>query len=358
MSQTNQSWGGRFTQPTNEFVQLFNASIDFDRILAPFDIKGSIAHATMLGECGIIELQEKDQIIKGLTQVLSEIENGDFIWSYSLEDVHMNIESRLVEIIGDTGKKLHTGRSRNDQVATDIRLYLLDKIDVVIGLIESMQSALVKLAEQHTTTIMPGFTHLQAAQPVSFAHHLMAYYEMLERDKERFNDARIRTNTMPLGSAALAGTTYPIDREITAKLLGLPYPGGPYIEKLAKEGNHLAYKLPVSMVKQDNCNFSLSGLKTAVRYLIAELGELSLKQKEDIRNARKHIQTTSFDIHRMPEHNDKINSKKLFSKNTPAQINLRRSKRLQKSEQNSTNHAYISTNQQHEAELLVFFSKN
>jgi argininosuccinate lyase len=220
MSKTNQSWGGRFTQPTDEFVQFFNASIDFDKLLAPFDIAGSIAHATMLSECGIILPSEKDIIIKGLEQVLSEIESGNFKWSYELEDVHMNVEARLVAIVGDTGKKLHTGRSRNDQVATDIRLYLRDKIDNIINLITSLQSALVDLADKHTSSIMPGFTHLQAAQPISFAHHLMAYYEMLKRDKERFENARIRTNTMPLGSAALAGTTYPIDRKITAKLLG------------------------------------------------------------------------------------------------------------------------------------------
>jgi argininosuccinate lyase len=220
MSKTNQSWGGRFTQPTDEFVQFFNASIDFDKLLAPFDIAGSIAHATMLSECGIILPSEKDIIIKGLEQVLSEIESGEFVWKYELEDVHMNVEARLVAIVGDTGKKLHTGRSRNDQVATDIRLYLRDKIDGVISLITSLQSALVDLADKHTSSIMPGFTHLQAAQPISFAHHLMAYYEMLKRDKERFENARIRTNTMPLGSAALAGTTYPIDRKITAKLLG------------------------------------------------------------------------------------------------------------------------------------------
>jgi argininosuccinate lyase len=220
MSKTNQSWGGRFTQPTDEFVQFFNASIDFDKLLAPFDIAGSIAHVTMLSECGIILPSEKDIIIKGLEQVLSEIESGNFKWSYELEDVHMNVEARLVAIVGDTGKKLHTGRSRNDQVATDIRLYLRDKIDNVINLITSLQSALVDLADKHTSSIMPGFTHLQAAQPISFAHHLMAYYEMLKRDKERFENARIRTNTMPLGSAALAGTTYPIDRKITAKLLG------------------------------------------------------------------------------------------------------------------------------------------
>jgi argininosuccinate lyase len=220
MAKTNQSWGGRFTQPTDEFVQFFNASIDFDKLLAPFDIAGSIAHATMLSECGIILPSEKDIIIKGLERVLSEIESGDFKWSYELEDVHMNVEARLVAIVGDTGKKLHTGRSRNDQVATDIRLYLRDKIDNIINLITSLQSALVDLADKHTSSIMPGFTHLQAAQPISFAHHLMAYYEMLKRDKERFENARIRTNTMPLGSAALAGTTYPIDRKITAKLLG------------------------------------------------------------------------------------------------------------------------------------------
>jgi argininosuccinate lyase len=217
---TNQSWGGRFSQPTDEFVQLFNASIDFDKLLAPFDIQGSIAHADMLAQCSIITQNEGQAIIKGLKSVQLEIENGTFNWRYDLEDVHMNIEARLVEMVGDVGKKLHTGRSRNDQVATDIRLYLRDKIDRISNNIRDLKRTLVDLAEAHTHTIMPGFTHLQAAQPISFSHHLMAYYEMLTRDNERLSDTRKRLNSMPLGSAALAGTTYPINREITAKLLG------------------------------------------------------------------------------------------------------------------------------------------
>lgn len=216
---TNKSWGARFNQPTNEFVKFFNASIDFDKILAPYDIAGSIAHATMLAQCNIITDNEKQIIIDGLKTILIEIENDKFQWSIELEDVHMNIECRLIEIIGDIGKKLHTGRSRNDQVATDIRLYLRDNLQLISREIIKLQKGLIALAEKHTQTIMPGFTHLQAAQPISFAHHLMAYYEMLQRDNSRLNDCLKRINIMPLGSAALAGTTYPIDRNITAKLL-------------------------------------------------------------------------------------------------------------------------------------------
>ncbi len=219
-TQTNQSWGGRFNEPTDEFVKIFGASVFFDKILAPFDIQGSIAHATMLQEVGILSAEEKTQIIQGLEQVLGEIEAGEFDWSVDLEDVHMNVESRLTQLIGDAGKKLHTGRSRNDQVATDIRLYLRAQVDAILGEVARLQHALLDLAEQEAATILPGFTHLQAAQPVSFGHHLMAYFEMLSRDKERLIDCRKRINSMPLGSAALAGTTYPINRERTAELLG------------------------------------------------------------------------------------------------------------------------------------------
>ncbi|MBT5784123.1 MAG: argininosuccinate lyase, partial [Candidatus Thioglobus sp.] len=217
---TNQSWGGRFNQPTDEFVKIFGASVFFDKILAPYDVQGSIAHATMLQEVGILTIDEKDQIIKGLNQILAEIDAGKFEWSVALEDVHMNIESRLTEICGDAGKKLHTGRSRNDQVATDIRLYLRDQVDAITLEIKRLQVALLDLAEKEASTIMPGFTHLQAAQPLSFGHHMMAYFEMLSRDAERLVDCRKRMNSMPLGSAALAGTTYPINRERTAELLG------------------------------------------------------------------------------------------------------------------------------------------
>ena len=217
---TNQSWGGRFNEPTDAFVKIFGASVFFDKILAPYDIQGSIAHATMLNEVGVLTVEEKDSIVKGLNQILDEINSGEFEWSVALEDVHMNVESRLTAICGNAGKKLHTGRSRNDQVATDIRLYLRDQVDVITKEVERLQLALLDLAEKEASTIMPGFTHLQAAQPVSFGHHMMAYFEMLTRDAERLSDCRKRINAMPLGSAALAGTTYSIDRKRTAELLG------------------------------------------------------------------------------------------------------------------------------------------
>ena len=217
---TSTMWGGRFSEATDKFVAEFTASVNFDKRMATQDIAGSIAHATMLGECGIITKDESQKIVDGLNQVKGEIERGEFVWKVELEDVHMNVESRLTTLIGDVGKKLHTGRSRNDQVATDIRLYLRDETDKIVGLIHKLQTGLLDLASQHTTTIMPGFTHLQTAQPVSFAHHVMAWFEMLTRDRERFIQTRSRINQMPLGSAALAGTTYPIDRTITAKLLG------------------------------------------------------------------------------------------------------------------------------------------
>ncbi|WP_174700920.1 argininosuccinate lyase [Moraxella equi] len=213
-------WGGRFSEATDRFVAEFTASVNFDKRMANQDIQGSIAHATMLGQCGIITADESRQIVDGLTQIKGEIERGEFEWRVELEDVHMSVESRLTALIGDVGKKLHTGRSRNDQVATDIRLYLRDETDKIIALIGKLQNGLLDLASKHTTTIMPGFTHLQTAQPVSFSHHVMAWFEMLCRDSERFAQTRIRINQMPLGSAALAGTTYPIDRTITARLLG------------------------------------------------------------------------------------------------------------------------------------------
>ena len=217
---TNQSWGGRFNEPTDAFVKIFGASVFFDKILAPYDIQGSIAHATMLNEVGVLTVEEKDSIVKGLNQILDEINSDEFEWSVALEDVHMNVESRLTAICGNAGKKLHTGRSRNDQVATDIRLYLRDQVDVITKEVKRLQLALLDLAEKEASTIMPGFTHLQAAQPVSFGHHMMAYFEMLTRDAERLSDCRKRINAMPLGSAALAGTTYSIDRKRTAELLG------------------------------------------------------------------------------------------------------------------------------------------
>ena len=219
-SKKNHLWGGRFNQPTDEFVKIFGASVTFDKVLAIYDIEGSIAHATMLYEVNVLTSNELKQILEGLDKVKDEIVNDQFSWSVELEDVHMNIESRLTEICGDSGKKLHTGRSRNDQVATDIRLYLRDQVQLITKELERLLNALLDLAEQEKETIMPGFTHLQAAQPISFGHHLLAYFEMLKRDRERLQESFKRINTMPLGSAALAGTSYPINRERTAELLG------------------------------------------------------------------------------------------------------------------------------------------
>ena len=213
-------WGGRFTEPTDAFVEAFTASVSFDRRLYRHDIQGSIAHATMLAQVGVLTAKERDAIVKGLKAIEAEIERGEFAWSGALEDVHTNIEARLIERIGDAGKKLHTGRSRNDQVATDLRLYLRDGIDAVRAELKRLQTALVDIAEHEAETLMPGFTHLQVAQPVTFGHHLLAWFEMLARDAARLRDCRARVNVMPLGSAALAGTSYPIDRAYTAKLLG------------------------------------------------------------------------------------------------------------------------------------------
>ncbi|MHA3060435.1 argininosuccinate lyase [Acinetobacter sp. ANC 4636] len=219
-NETSGMWGGRFTEATDAFVAEFTASVQFDQRFYQQDIAGSIAHATMLAKVGVLTEAERDDIIQGLTEIRQEIEAGTFEWRIDLEDVHMNIESRLTNRIGITGKKLHTGRSRNDQVATDIRLYVRDEIDDILKLLERLQKGILGLAAKNTATIMPGFTHLQTAQPVTFGHHLMAWFEMLVRDSERLIDCRKRVNRMPLGSAALAGTTYPIDRAYTAELLG------------------------------------------------------------------------------------------------------------------------------------------
>lgn len=217
--ETNQSWGGRFNEPVDAFVARFTASVDFDKRLYKHDIMGSIAHAKMLAEVGVLTNIERDAIIEGLNQIQQEIEAGAFEWRVDLEDVHMNIEAKLTERIGVTGKKLHTGRSRNDQVATDIRLWLRDEITRIQSEVIRLQQGILDLAEREADTIMPGFTHLQTAQPVTFGHHLLAWFEMLSRDYERLVDCRKRVNRMPLGSAALAGTTYPIDRLVTCKLL-------------------------------------------------------------------------------------------------------------------------------------------
>lgn len=221
---TNQQWGGRFNEPTDAFVQRFTASIQFDQRLYRHDIQGSIAHATMLEKAGVLTSDERDTIIKGLNEVQDDIEAGRQEWSIPLEDVHMNVESALTQKIGITGKKLHTGRSRNDQVATDIRLWLRDEVDAISAELTRLQTGMITLAEGEADTIMPGFTHLQTAQPVTFGHHLLAWNEMLERDFGRLQDCRQRLNQSPLGAAALAGTTYPIDRHLTASLMGFEAP--------------------------------------------------------------------------------------------------------------------------------------
>lgn len=213
-------WQGRFSEATDAFVEAFTASVGFDQRLYKQDIAGSKAHARMLARIGVLTESECELIQQGLSGIEIDIEQGRFEWSVALEDVHMNIEARLTEKIGAVGKKLHTGRSRNDQVATDIRLYLREAIDAALEELQRLQKGLVELAEQHTDTIMPGFTHLQVAQPVSFAHHLMAWFEMLARDGQRLRDCRRRVNLLPLGAAALAGTTYPIDRAYVAEQLG------------------------------------------------------------------------------------------------------------------------------------------
>ena len=220
----NKLWGGRFTEPTDAFVQRFTSSVGFDRRLFQQDIDGSVAHAKMLVKAGILTTDEVSQILDGLESIRQDITDDNFEWSVKLEDVHMNIEAALTSRIGDVGKKLHTGRSRNDQVATDIRLYVRAEIDQIADLITRLQSTLLGVAEKEASTIMPGFTHLQTAQPVSFGHHIMAWYEMLNRDYDRLADCRKRVNVSPLGAAALAGTTYPIDRFFTAKQLGFDAP--------------------------------------------------------------------------------------------------------------------------------------
>jgi len=220
LNKKSTAWSGRFNEPVAELVKKYTASVDFDKRLAEFDIAGSIAHAQMLGAQNIISLDDVAQIEKGLAEILAEIQAGSFEWLLDLEDVHLNIEKRLTDKIGDAGKRLHTGRSRNDQVATDVRLWLRATVDDILLAIQKLQLSIVDLAEQHVDTIMPGFTHLQVAQPVTFGHHLLAYFEMLKRDAERFTDCRKRINRLPLGAAALAGTSYPINREMVATSLG------------------------------------------------------------------------------------------------------------------------------------------
>ena len=221
---TNQAWGGRFNEPVDDFVARFTASVNFDQRFYRQDIQGSIAHAKMLCEADVLTADERDQIINGLQEIEAQIESGEFVWSIPLEDVHMNIEAALTEKIGIVGKKLHTGRSRNDQVATDIKLWLRDQIDQIGPILTRLQRGMIELAASEANTIMPGFTHLQTAQPVTFGHHLLAWNEMLERDYSRLQDCRQRLNQSPLGAAALAGTTYPINREYTAEALSFDKP--------------------------------------------------------------------------------------------------------------------------------------
>jgi len=220
LANKSQAWSALFTEPMSELVQRYTASVGFDQRLWRADMQGSLAHAQMLARQGVISAQDLADIERGMAQIGAEIESGAFEWKLELEDVHLNIEARLTALVGDAGKRLHTGRSRNDQVATDVRLWLRGEIDQLHPLLLGMQRALVELAAQHTDTVMPGFTHLQVAQPVSFAHHLLAYVEMFARDADRLADVRRRTNQLPLGAAALAGTSYPLDRELVARILG------------------------------------------------------------------------------------------------------------------------------------------
>jgi argininosuccinate lyase len=221
---TEKAWSGRFSEPVNELVKRFTASVGFDKRLAAVDIQGSLAHAQMLAKVGVISADDLAAITRGMDQLSQEIASQTFVWDVAREDVHMNIEARLIELIGEAGKRLHTGRSRNDQVATDIRLWLRGEIDGLLALVHALQHAVLGVAETHAATIMPGFTHLQVAQPVTFGHHLMAYVEMFTRDAARLRDCRARLNQCPLGAAALAGTSYPIDREMVASALGFAQP--------------------------------------------------------------------------------------------------------------------------------------
>jgi argininosuccinate lyase len=249
-------WGGRFTESTDAFVESFTASIGFDHRLYRYDIAGSIAHARMLAHVGIISEAECKRIVDGLEDIRADIERGDFAWSVALEDIHMNIEARLIERIGEAGKKLHTGRSRNDQVATDLRLYLRDEIDTLCAELDRLQAALLELAEREVNTIMPGFTHLQVAMPVSFGHHMLAWIEMLERDYQRLLDCRRRVNLMPLGAAALAGTSFPIDRAYTARLLGFDAPAANSLDAVSDRDFVIEFCSAAALVMMHLSRFS------------------------------------------------------------------------------------------------------
>ena len=249
-------WSGRFNEPTDAFVEAFTASVAFDQRLYRYDIQGSIAHARMLARQGIITDKDRDAIIAGLEQIRQRIEQGDFSWSIELEDVHMNVESALTEAIGIAGKKLHTARTRKDQVATDIRLWLRDEIESIRDAILCLQKALLDAAEREAETILPGFTHLQTAQPVTFGHHLMAWFEMLERDRARLADCNRRLNIMPLGAAALAGTSYPIDRHYTAELLGFERPSENSLDAVSDRDFAIEFSADASILMMHLSRFS------------------------------------------------------------------------------------------------------
>ena len=256
MTSGNKLWGGRFTQSTDAFVQAFTASVTFDQRLAQYDIQGSIAHARMLERIGVLTQIETSAIVDGLSDIGVEIDRGLFNWSIELEDVHMNIEAKLTERIGDIGKKLHTGRSRNDQVATDIRLYLREEIARILSEIRRLQIALLDLAEKEANTIMPGFTHLQVAQPITFGHHLMAWFEMLSRDCGRLSDCRDRVNVMPLGAAALAGTSFPIDRDYTCELLEFDHPAPNSLDAVSDRDFAIEFTAAASLIMVHLSRFS------------------------------------------------------------------------------------------------------
>jgi len=252
----NKLWGGRFAEDTDAFVEAFTASITFDQRLANQDIQGSVAHAEMLHKVGILTAQELSDIKEGLESIRIDAEAGNIEWSVALEDVHMNIEARLTDRIGIAGKKLHTGRSRNDQIATDIRLWLREQIDFIGSEITRLQQGLVSVAEREAHTILPGFTHLQVAQPITFGHHMMAWYEMLERDFDRLMDCRKRMNVMPLGSAALAGTSYPIDREFTANLLDFDRPSNNSLDGVSDRDFAIEFTAAASVIMMHLSRFS------------------------------------------------------------------------------------------------------
>lgn len=249
-------WGGRFSESTDAFVEAFTASINFDKRLYKHDIAGSKAHAKMLNKVGILTNNELAEIKTGLDEIISDIESGQFEWSVALEDIHMNVEARLTDKIGITGKKLHTGRSRNDQIATDIRLWLREQIDMVCAEIKRLKTGLLDIAEREADTILPGFTHLQVAQPITFGHHMLAWYEMLVRDYERMQDCRKRVNIMPLGAAALAGTTYPIDRQYTAELLGFDYPSRNSLDSVSDRDFAIEFISAASIIMMHLSRFS------------------------------------------------------------------------------------------------------